>query len=179
VLHHGRATRIRPAAEQVIELGADLAELGLAIRQRRSASSMRGLVRVAAQMSGLMCLLFVKLDDGDAFRKWAGTARTAAAEAGYPATLSWVLAQEAYGHFYSGDLTSAVNVAQHAQTLMRRTPQVSGALAAALEARASRPRPRQGDPQRAGPRRDDPRRPGPGIGDRVGLRLHRVPAPVP
>jgi len=135
VLLHGRATRTRPAAEHVIELGADMAELGVAIRRCRSASSLRGLVRVTAHLSGLMCLLFVKLDEREAFRKWASTARTAAAEAGDPATLSWVLAQEAYGHFYSGDLGTAVKVAKQAQS-MTRTPQVGAALAAALEARA-------------------------------------------
>lgn len=136
VFLHGRATRTRPAAEHVIELAADMTELGVAIRRCRSASSLRGLVRVTANLSGLMCLLFVKLDERDAFRKWASTARTAATEVGDPATLSWVLAQEAYGHFYSGDLASAVSVAQHAQTLARRTPHVGAALGAALEARA-------------------------------------------
>jgi Helix-turn-helix domain len=135
-LLHGRATRTRPAAEHVIELGADMAELGVAIRRCRSASSLRGLVRVTAHLSGLMCLLFVKLDERESFRKWASTARTAAIEAGDPATLSWVLAQEAYGHFYSGDLASAVRVAQQVQSLTRRTPHVGAALAAALEARA-------------------------------------------
>jgi tetratricopeptide (TPR) repeat protein len=83
-----------------------------------------------------MCLLFVKLDERDAFRRWAGTARSAAIEAEDPATLSWVLAQEAYGHFYSGDLDSALKTAQQAQSLTRRTPLVGAALAAALEARA-------------------------------------------
>ena len=136
VLHHGQATRGRPPGELVIELGADMAGLEMAIKWCRSASSMRRLVRVAAQMSGLMCLQFVKLDERAAFRRWALTARTAATEAGDPGTASWVLAQEAYGRYYSGDLAGAVNVARHAQGLMRRTPCVGTALAAALEARA-------------------------------------------
>ena len=136
VLHHGRATRTRPAAEHLAELSADLADLGMTIRQCRSASSLRSLVRVAAHLSGLTCLLFVKLDERAAFRRWASTARTAAAESGDPATLSWTLAQAAYGHFYSGDLTAAVTTAQQAQALMRRSPFVGAALAAALEARA-------------------------------------------
>jgi len=55
-------------------------------------------------MSGLMCLTFCKLDDRSSFRKWARTARLAAKEAGDPLTISWVLAQESYGHYYSGDL---------------------------------------------------------------------------
>ena len=135
-LHHGLATRERAPGELVSELGADMAGLELAITQCRSASSLRRLVRVAAQMSGLMCLLFVKLDERAAFRRWAETARAAAAEAGDSRTLSWALAQEAYGQFYSGDLVGAVNTARHAQGLMHRTPSVGAALAAALEARA-------------------------------------------
>ena len=135
-LGHGVATRERAPCEFVVEMGADMAGLELAIQQCRSASSLRRLVRVAAQMSGLMCLLFVKLDERAAFRRWAETARAAAAEAGDARTFSWVLAQEAYGYFYCGDLSGAVSVARHAQGLMRRTPCAGAALATALEARA-------------------------------------------
>src|SRR2546430_2024307 len=53
-----------------------------------------------------------------------------------PTTYSWVLAQEAYGHFYSEDFPEAVRVAHHAQTVAPRTPCVGAVLAAALEARA-------------------------------------------
>jgi tetratricopeptide (TPR) repeat protein len=136
VLSHGQATRYRPAGELVLELGADLAELERAIAQCRSASSLRRLVRVAAHLSGLMCLMFVKLDQRPEFRRWARTARTAAGEAGDPATFSWVLAQEAYGHYYSGDLGQAVSTARHAQAVVRTAPCGGAALAAALEARA-------------------------------------------
>lgn len=135
VIHHGRATRTRPAGEHLAELTADLAEVGCLMERCRSASSLRSLVRVTAHLSGLVCLLFVKLDERDAFRRWAATARVAAAESGEPATLSWALAQEAYGHFYSGDLHAAVGAAQQAQVLMRGTPFVGAALAAALEGR--------------------------------------------
>src|SRR5439155_26180191 len=53
-----------------------------------------------------------------------------------PTTYSWVLAQEAYGHFYSEDFPEAVRVARHAQTVAPRTPCVGAVLAAALEGRA-------------------------------------------
>jgi hypothetical protein len=88
-LAHGPASRLCPAGELVVELGADLAERGIVIRRCRSASSLRRLVRVAVQMSGLMCLMFVKLDDRDASGRWSVTARMAAVEVGDPATLSW------------------------------------------------------------------------------------------
>ena len=83
-----------------------------------------------------MCLTLIKMDERTAFRSWARTARLAAREAGDPRTHSWVRAQEAYGHYYSGSLTEAVHVAQHAQALSGQVPSVGAVLAAALEARA-------------------------------------------
>lgn len=135
-LHHGRATRFRRPGELVTDLSADLTELEPVIRQCRSVSSLRRLVRVAAQMAGLMCLLFVRVDDPTAFRRWASTARAAALEASDPGTLAWALAQEAHGYYYSADFPQALTTARHAQAVMRRTPCVGTALAAALEARA-------------------------------------------
>ena len=76
------------------------------------------------------------------FRRWARTARLAAAEVDDPTTTAWVLAQEAYGHFYGHDLAEAVAVARQAQDLAGRS--VGSALAAALEARAHAVR---GDPK--------------------------------
>lgn len=135
VIRYGRATRDRPAPALVSDLSVEIAELGRALKRHRSASALRRLTRVAAKMSGLMCLAFCKLDDRPSFRKWARTARLGAAEAGDPVTLSWVLAHESYGHYYSDDLQEALGVAQHAQHLVRCIPCVGSALAAALEAR--------------------------------------------
>jgi tetratricopeptide (TPR) repeat protein len=95
-------------------------------------------------MSGLACLSVVRLDERKEFGCWAKTARTAAVQAGDSATLSWVLAQEAYGHFYADRLTDALSAARHAQELMRKAPCVGAATAAALEARAHAAR---GDPR--------------------------------
>ncbi len=89
-----------------------------------------------AQMAGLMCLTLIKMDERTAFRGWARTARIAADEAGDPLTHSWVRAQEAYGHYYSGDLAEALYVAQYAQALSGQVPSVGAVLATALEARA-------------------------------------------
>jgi len=83
-----------------------------------------------------MCLALVKLDERAAFRRWARTARVAADEAGDPATLAWVRAQEAYGHYYGDSLIEAIEVARHAQDVGKGIPCVGAALAAALEARA-------------------------------------------
>jgi tetratricopeptide (TPR) repeat protein len=135
VTRHGRATRDRAAGMLLDDLCADLAELQRAVRRHRSASALRRLSRVTAQMSGLMCLTLCKLDQRTAFRQWARTARMAAREAGDPETHSWILAQEAYGHFYSSDMAEAIDVAQQAQSVVR-APCVGAALAAALEARA-------------------------------------------
>lgn len=135
VIHYGRATRHRPAPVLVTDLSTDIAELGRVFQRHRSASALRRLTRVAAQMSGLMCLTLCKLDDRSSFRKWARTAQLAAKEAGDPLTLSWVLAQESYGHYYSGDLQEALDTTRQAQDLAKRTPCVGAALAVALEAR--------------------------------------------
>ncbi len=135
-LRYGQASRYRPAGMLLAQLVDDLAELKRAIQLCGSSSALRRLTRVSAQMSGLMCLALVKLDHRSEFRMWARTARIAADEAGDPVTHSWVLAQEAYGHYYSGDLTDAIDVAAHAQDLVRNAPCVGAALAAALEARA-------------------------------------------
>lgn len=134
-IRYARATRDRPASILVSDIGRDLSELTLALNQHRSASAMRRLTRVTAQMSGLMCLILCILDDRPAFRRWARTARLAGNEAGDPETLSWVLAQEAYGHYYSGDMLEAIDVARHACEIVR-IPCTGAALAAALEARA-------------------------------------------
>jgi hypothetical protein len=136
VLRHGAATRDRPAPLLLGDLLADLAELRQALDSCRLATSARRLTRVMAQMSGLVFLTLIKLDDRAAFRRWARTARIAAAEAGDPLTHAWVVAQEAYGHYYSGDLGEAIKVAQHAQGLAGTVPSVGVPLAAALEARA-------------------------------------------
>jgi tetratricopeptide (TPR) repeat protein len=135
-LQYGRATRYQSPDVLLSDLTADLAELNDILSRCRSASAMRRLTIVAAQMAGLMCLTLVKLDDRIAFRRWARTARIAAEEAGDPRTLSWVRAQEAYGHYYSGDMMESIRVARHAQDVVASTPCVGAALAAALEARA-------------------------------------------
>jgi transcriptional regulator with XRE-family HTH domain len=135
VLRYGNATRHRPPALMLDDLSSDISELQRALNRHRSASALRRLTRVTAQMSGLMLLTLVKLDDRSSFRRWTRTARLAAQEAGDPEALAWVLAQEAYGHYYSGDLTEALDVAQHSQHAVR-IPCTGAVLAAALEARA-------------------------------------------
>jgi len=136
VARYGVAAKDRPASVLLGDLAADVAELERAMARCRSLSALRRLTRVAAKLSGLMCLTLIKLDDRQAFRRWAQTARIAATEADDAVTYSWVLAQEAYGHFYSDDPTEAVSVAQHAQAVVQTTPSVGAVLAAALEARA-------------------------------------------
>jgi transcriptional regulator with XRE-family HTH domain/uncharacterized protein YukE len=136
VLRHGQVARDRPPGLVLSDLGADLAELQPALAGCRTSSALRRLTRVTAQFAGLVCLTLIKLDERRGFRGWARTARLAADEAGDPLTFAWVRAQEAYGHFYSSDLTEAIDVAQHAQSLADPTPCIGAVLAAALEARA-------------------------------------------
>jgi DNA-binding XRE family transcriptional regulator len=178
VARYGRATRYRPATVLIADLAADLAELRDVIGRCRSASSLRRLARISAQMSGLMCLLFVKLGEPGTFRRWARTARLAAAEAGDPATYSWVLAQEAYGHYYSGDPAEAEQVARHAQDLVRAGPCAGAALASAVEARAAAVLGDRQATRNALSRAEESLvEPGRRVSQRIRVRLHRVPAP--
>ncbi|WP_203913984.1 XRE family transcriptional regulator [Rhizocola hellebori] len=132
---HGQATRFRPAALMLAELATDFADLQRLLERRHSALALRRLTRTAAQMAGLMFLTLIKLDEPLAARNWARTARVAADEAGDIATRSWVHAQEAYVHYYAGNLAEAVAVARHAQAIAGRMICVGLPLAAALEAR--------------------------------------------
>jgi hypothetical protein len=136
VLRHGQATRYRPAGALLVELAADFAELQRAFAQHQTSSSLRRLTRVTAQMAGLMFLVLIELNAPVAARNWARTARVAADEAGDSAMRSWVRAQEAYVHYYAGDLREALDVARHAQVIAGTTVCVGVPLAAALEARA-------------------------------------------
>lgn len=135
VTRYARATRDRAAVVLLGDISQDLAELNQLMRKQRSATAMRRLTRVSAQMSGLMMLVFCLLDDRRSFRKWARTANLAGNESGDPATLSWVLAQESYGHYYSGDFSEAIDVSRHAVEVVS-DPCAGSALASALEARA-------------------------------------------
>lgn len=136
VIRHGRATRYQEPGILLADLTSDLAELNHILSRSRSASSVRRLTRVTAQMAGLVCLMLVKLDERASFRRWARTARITAEEAGDPLTVSWVRAQEAYGYYYSGEMLEAIDVARHAQLVAGSVPCVGAVLAVALEARA-------------------------------------------
>ncbi len=134
-INHGVTSRYRSVTTMLFALSVDLADLKQTLASCHSAAALRRLTRVAAQMAGLVCLAFVRLDDRMGFRNWARTARLAADEARDPVTYAWVLAQEAYGHYYSGDLRMAIETARAAQSASRSAC-AGAALAAALEARA-------------------------------------------
>jgi transcriptional regulator with XRE-family HTH domain len=134
-LRYGLVARDQPAGRLLADLTADLSEVQELFARPRPLSTAARLTRVAAQMSGLMCLTLIKLDRRGDFRSWAHVARSAARESGDPDTLSWVLAQEAYGHYYSGDLDEALIVAQGAQHAAGTTARIGFVLSAALEAR--------------------------------------------
>ena len=122
-IRYARATRDRPASILIADLARDLQELNDMLAHPLPSSAQRRLTRVAAQLTGLMCLTLCILDDRPAFRRWARTARLV------------VLAQEAHGHYYSGDMLEAVDVARRAYETSA-VPCTGAALGAALEARA-------------------------------------------
>ncbi|MBR7832468.1 hypothetical protein KDL01_04320 [Actinospica durhamensis] len=135
VVRYGLLSRDRPAPLLLADLTADLAEVYALMDRPRPLSSTYALTRVAANMCGLVCLTLIKLDRRPEFRSWARVARTTARETGDPETISWVLAQECYGHYYAQDFDEALLVARGAQHVAGTVPRVGAVLAAALEAR--------------------------------------------
>jgi len=136
VTRYAAATRHRSSGPLLNELIGDFAELERRLSLRQPLSAMRRLTIVTAQMAGLISLTLLKLNEFAESRHWARSARVAADEAGEPTVQSWVRAQEAYAHYYSGSLSAAISVAEEAQAIAARRPCVGVALAAALEARA-------------------------------------------
>jgi tetratricopeptide (TPR) repeat protein len=132
---YGYRTRDTPSPVLLADLTADIADLRLAAERHRSASALPRLALVAARMSGMVVLVLIRGGDRQAYRRWARTARHAAAEAGDGPALSWAVAQEAYGYYYAGDMPGAVACARTALDAAPH-PCVGGALAAALEMRA-------------------------------------------
>jgi transcriptional regulator with XRE-family HTH domain len=133
---HATATRHRSPGALIDDLATDISELERLLNLRQSASTLRALTRLTAQMAGLLSLTLLKANDRSGSRKWARTARRAAAESGDNVVIAWVRAQEAHTSYYAGDLTDAVEIARDARRTAGSTPCVGGALAAALEARA-------------------------------------------
>jgi len=136
VQRYGLATRYRPAASLLADLTADFAELCRVLERRRAILVPNRLTRIVAQMAGLMTIPLNRLDQPVAARHWARTAKLVAQEAGDNKLHAWVLAQQAYAHYYSGNIAEAVYVATHAQEVAKQAPCSGVAAAAALEARA-------------------------------------------
>ena len=132
MMRYGYRTRDVPSPALLDDLTGDLADLEAAITRHRSASALPRLAGVAAGMSGMMVLTLIKTGDRRAWRGWSRTAQHAALEAGDAKVLAWTRAQESYGWFYAGEMTTAIDTARAAQT----GPCVGAALAAALEMRA-------------------------------------------
>lgn len=135
VAWHGRATRFRPEGDLLKDLRRDVDALSRALDQRQSLGAMRRLTRFSAQMAGLMSLVLVRQGDDHNANAWLRVARIAAEEAADSDVRAWILAEDAYALFYSGDLTGAARAARRAQVVSVQ-PTVGAALAAPLEARA-------------------------------------------
>ncbi|WP_225850121.1 helix-turn-helix transcriptional regulator [Streptomyces sp. HPF1205] len=135
VARHGKATRWRPEAEFLPDLMADIADLQRVLKHRQSPQARRRLTTCLAQLAGLLALTLLKAGDPGA-RDWWRTGRAAATAADDRATLSWIYAQEAYQHYYTGDIAGALELAGRSQYVAGGLPCVGPALAAPLEARA-------------------------------------------
>lgn len=108
VVRFGNSSRDRVPTVLLADLTCELRQVWQLLSRARTASSTRRLTRITAELSGLVSLTLIKMDDRPAFRRWTRTARLAAREAQDAGTTSWVLAQEAYGHYYGSDYRSGV-----------------------------------------------------------------------
>jgi hypothetical protein len=117
MMRYGYRTRDVPSPVLLDDLTGDLADLEAAITRHRSASALPRLAGVAAGMAGMMVLTLIKTGDRRAWRGWSRTARHAALEAGDAKVLAWTTAQESYGWFYAGEMTTAIDAARAAQTV--------------------------------------------------------------
>jgi len=131
---YGVAQRYRPAAALLADLTADFVELRRQLERRRAILVPNRLTRVMALMAGLMCATLQRLDQ-PAVRNWARIAKIIASETGDGKLHAWVLSEEAYVHYNSGDIAETLHVVGHAQQVARHAPCPGLANAITLEAR--------------------------------------------
>jgi DNA-binding XRE family transcriptional regulator/tetratricopeptide (TPR) repeat protein len=135
VYQYGLANYYRSPTSLLTDLTADFAELRRLLDQRRAILVPNRLTRIVAQMAGLMSGTLLRLDQPTAARNWARTAKVVADKAGDSQLHAWVLGQEAYAHYYGGNLIQAAHVAAHAQHVANHVPCTGFTSTAALEAR--------------------------------------------
>lgn len=135
IQQYGLAFSYRSAASLLVDLTADFAELRRLLERRRSILVPTRLTRIVAQMAGLMCAVLNRLGEQIASRSWARIARAAAHEAGDSKLHAWILSEDAYSHYYGGNLVEAASVAAFAQHVAKGVACSGVAQTAALEAR--------------------------------------------
>jgi transcriptional regulator with XRE-family HTH domain len=135
VYQYGLAFRYRQPASLLVDLTNDFAELSRLLERRQAILVPTRLTRVVAYMAGLMCATFTRLDQPTAARNWARTAKIVARESGDNKLHAWILCEEAYSHYYDGNLVQAVSLSAQAQHVANQAPCAGVAHTAAIEAR--------------------------------------------
>ncbi|MGY1455798.1 hypothetical protein [Streptomyces sp. SS8] len=125
---------------------ADLEEVRMLAAERQPAAAQVRLSETIALLATLVADCLMKLGRLRQSRAWYATARTAADDSGNVEIRARVRAQAAMLPYY-GPLESAISLAREARLLLRHRFSVTGAFAAAAEARALA---RQGDASGAG-----------------------------
>lgn len=145
VYQHGLAFRYRPPTSLLVDLTNDFTELSRLLERRQAILVPTRLTRVVAQMAGLMCGTFLRLEQHAAARNWARTAKIVAKESGDSKVHAWILSEEAYSYYYDGNLVQAVSLAAQAQHVANQAPCAGVAHSAAIEARVHALRGRAGE----------------------------------
>ncbi|MER6399274.1 helix-turn-helix domain-containing protein [Kitasatospora sp. NPDC001603] len=131
-----------PPEEMLPLLIGDLEEIRLVAADRQPATVQVQLSALTAIGSTLVADALMKLGRLRHAGQWYDTARTAADDSGDPELRARVRVQAAMLPYYYGPLETAAGLAREARLISRNRPTVTGAFAAAAEARALA---RQGD----------------------------------
>jgi hypothetical protein len=89
-------------------LSVAVQDLAGGIIRQRSASAQHELMRIAALLGGLICRTLVVSGDQTRWVPWVSTARQSALASDDAVALTWVARQDAFSHYYAGDLRRAV-----------------------------------------------------------------------
>jgi tetratricopeptide (TPR) repeat protein len=133
---HGLAHVTSPPLAVLCDLAADYIEVQQGLASRLAADLRQRLCRIAAQLAGLIALVFADVNRSSQARGWYYLGHQAADENGDRVLRAWLRAVEAFEPLFLGDYPRAIQLAQQAQALTRQSVSPGSVLGYAIEARA-------------------------------------------
>jgi len=134
---HGFRYRTETIPAMLSEVSMDLVEIQHLLGMNQPLDQKRRLLRVNAQLAGLVALLFSDMGRRGEMRRWFQTAQLAADESGDRALRAWVLAKEAKADMENGGAAQPVlHEARHAAAVAGKAPSAGRLIALTMQARA-------------------------------------------